>query len=59
MKRITKKQAKGIAREIIQQQLARACYILYDNPQYDDIERKMIEEYLDKDCERMLKLINL
>lgn len=54
---ISKKKAKEIARNLIQQQLARATYLLEDEKQYNDTEKELIEKYLDKDCERMLKVI--
>lgn len=60
MKRLNKKEAKEVARDIIQKALARASYILeeYDEEQYSEEDEKLINEYLDKDCTRMLKLIN-
>lgn len=60
MKNLSKKEAKEIARNTIQKALARVSYILeeYSGEQYSEEDKELINEYLDKDCERMLKLIN-
>ena len=60
MKNLSKKEAKEIARNTIQKALARVSYILeeYSGEQYSEEDEELINEYLDKDCKRMLKLIN-
>lgn len=57
MKKLSKTEAKEVARDIIQKALARASYIL-EEYKYTEKDNELINEYLDKDCKRMLKLIN-
>lgn len=56
MKKLSKTEAKEVARDIIQKALARASYIL-EEYEYTKKDNELINEYLDKDCKRMLKLI--
>lgn len=54
-----KTDAKEIARDIIQDALAVAYYrIDIDEDKYSEEERDLISEYLAKEGERMLKLVN-
>lgn len=54
-----KTDAKEIARDIIQDALAVAYYrIDIDEDKYSEEERDLISEYLAKEAERILKLVN-
>lgn len=52
-----KSEAKEIARDILQDALAVAYYKI-DEDKYSDDEQDLISEYLEKEAERLVKLIN-
>lgn len=56
-----KKEAKEIARKLIQDQLARAYYSLFEGFEYEKYtkeEKELINKQLEKEATRMLKLID-
>ena len=52
-----KSDAKEIARDILQDVIGEAYYRL-DTDKYSDDEQDLISEYLAKEAERLVKLIN-
>lgn len=52
-----KSDAKEIARDILQDAIGEAYYKL-DTDKYSDDEQDLIMEYLEKEAERLVKLIN-
>lgn len=52
-----KSEAKEIARDILQDAIGEAYYKL-DTDKYSDDEQDLIMEYLAKEAERLVKLIN-
>ncbi len=54
---MNKKDAKEIARNMIQDAIGKAYYELYENTNYSDNEKDMINKYLYSESERMLKVI--
>lgn len=52
-----KSDAKEIARDILQDAIGEAYYKI-DEEKYSEEEQDLISEYLEKEAERLMKLIN-